>query len=314
MTGPQYTDHANSFGAVATEYDEARPSYPEQLFDELERLAGRTLEGADVLDVGAGTGIATRLLAARGARVTAVEPSPGMAARLHAVSPELRLVKGVGDELPFHDATADLVTYAQAFHWTDPARSIPEAIRVLRPGGALATWWNVKDHAVGWVGAMGARLAEQLPSHHGRDTVDGLNGLVDGLLESYGLRTETVVLRWERRITVDHLITDLISRSYLAVLAPERRAPVLAAERAALLAEFPDGQVTEPYLLRLTVALTRAGRAATGFTAARADRIADVASGHRTGGVRSIATSGPAPSHQRGGRSRLRRSGAQCPS
>ncbi|WP_371480906.1 class I SAM-dependent methyltransferase [Kitasatospora sp. NBC_00315] len=252
MTDLQQEAHAASFGAVAAEYDAARPSYPDALFEELERLAGRPLRGAEVLDVGAGTGIATRLLAARGARVTAVEPSPGMAARLRAVSPELPLVKGVGDELPFHDATADLITYAQAFHWTDPARSVPEAIRVLRPGGALATWWNVKDHTVDWVGAMGARLAELLPGNPGYGAVDD----IDALLEPYGLRTGTALLRWERRITVDHLITDLTSRSYLAVLPPERRAEVLAVEREALLAEFPDGLLTEPYVLRLTVAVT----------------------------------------------------------
>ncbi|MFD0563837.1 methyltransferase domain-containing protein [Kitasatospora saccharophila] len=69
--------HAASFGPVAAQYQAARPSYPDALFDELERLSGRPLAGADVLDVGAGTGIATRLLAGRGARVVAVEPSGG---------------------------------------------------------------------------------------------------------------------------------------------------------------------------------------------------------------------------------------------
>ncbi|MFD9128869.1 class I SAM-dependent methyltransferase [Kitasatospora sp. NPDC059571] len=254
MTDLQLQAHAMSFGPVAEQYDAARPSYPAELFDELERLAGRPLRDADVLDVGAGTGIATRLLAARGARVIAVEPSAGMAARLHVVSPQIPVVKGVGDALPCHDRSADLITYAQAFHWTDPARSVPEAVRVLRPGGALALWWNVKDRAAGWFAEQEQRLAAALPSYH---YYSG-SPLAHAELSGHGLATQTVRLHWERRVTVDSHLDDLTSRSYVAVLPAEQRAPVLAAERAALLAAFPDGLLTEPYLLELFVARTPA--------------------------------------------------------
>ncbi|MFD7452993.1 class I SAM-dependent methyltransferase [Kitasatospora sp. NPDC059827] len=247
-----YRELAVSFGAVAAEYDRGRPGYPDELFDAVERIWGRGLKGARVLDVGAGTGIATRLLAARGAEVVAVEPSDGMAAQFLASSPALPLVRGTGDDLPFHDASADLIGYAQAFHWTRPERSVPEALRVLRPGGALATWWNVHDETVPWVRARAERLAAALPGRY--RGYGGISGHTRHFAPA-GLVVERTVLRWERQVTVEHVLTDLTSRSYLASLSPEERAPVLAAERAAMAVEFPDGVVAEPFTLDLTVAV-----------------------------------------------------------
>jgi SAM-dependent methyltransferase len=251
MTDLHHLAHATSFGAVAAEYDRARPSYPAELFTEIERLAGRPLAGADVLDVGAGTGIATRLLAERGARVIAVEPSQGMADQLRAVSPQLPVVKGVGDELPFHDASADLITYAQAFHWTDPDRSIPEAIRVLRPGGALVLFWNLKDRSVDWLAEQERRHAAALPSYHYYGTMNA----VTEPLARYELAVAGTRLSWRRTITVADVITDLRSKSYFAVAEPELREKVLAEERAWLTGLFPDGRVVEPYSVDLTVAV-----------------------------------------------------------
>ncbi|KIF72013.1 methyltransferase [Streptomyces sp. AcH 505] len=249
------TDRALSFDSVAAQYAAARPGYPPVLFDTVETLAGRSLAGARVVDVGAGTGIATRLLRERGARVTAVEPGPGMAAQLRRDLPDVPLVRGTGDALPLADGTADLITYAQSWHWTDPTRSLPEALRVLRPGGALVLWWNVADPDVPWIAAQDARLR----------SVAG-----DGAHGGHGPRAATPDrpadagfirrrVRWTREVSLDTHLGNLGSHSIFRVLGAEATAAFLAAERAELLSVFPDGTVEEAYAVELAV--TRRGPA-----------------------------------------------------
>lgn len=246
---------SSSFGAVAAQYDASRPSYPQALFDAMEELAGRPLLGARVLDVGAGTGIVTRLLLGRGAEVVAVEPTPGMARQLATVLPQVPLVRADGNRLPFADRSADFVTYGQAFHWTTPDQSVPEARRVLRPGGALAVFWNVKDRSQGWPKEQEQRLIAACPQYHGYGAVNQSAPE----LERLGLRTGRALLNWSRSIPLEQALDDLCSRSYLAVLSEPRREEVLAAERAALLAVFPDGVVREDYQLDLTVGVNDRG-------------------------------------------------------
>ncbi|MET8178275.1 class I SAM-dependent methyltransferase [Streptomyces sp. NPDC005336] len=244
---------AASFNSVAAQYAAARPGYPPELFATVEEFAGRPLDGAEVLDVGAGTGIATRLPAERGARVVAVEPGAGMAAEPRSALPRIPFVRADGDALPFADGVADIVTYAQAWHWTDPARSVPEAIRVLRPGGALALWWNVPDTDVPWLARQEARLAERCPAYR----PPGFPATAAGLLAPFGLRPRSGRIRWSRTIAGEDRLCTLASHSYLAVMGAEADV-VLRAERAELLALFPDGVLVEPFVADVTVAVTGA--------------------------------------------------------
>ncbi|MFJ4713304.1 class I SAM-dependent methyltransferase [Streptomyces sp. NPDC088785] len=246
-------DPALSFDAVAARYAAARPGYPPALFDAVEDLAGTSLRGRRVLDVGAGTGIATAPLRDRGADVVAVEPGPGMGAQLRTALPGVPLVRAVGDALPFADATADLIAYAQSWHWTDPARSVPEALRVLRPGGALALWWNVPDPDVAWSAAQERRLQERLPGYHRHGVSSEAARLITGLGLTPAPTPVVRRLHWTRRIPVDLHLAHLASRSYFVVLGPERADPVLADERAHLLRAFPDGTVVDAYAVDLTV-------------------------------------------------------------
>ncbi|MCO6716804.1 class I SAM-dependent methyltransferase, partial [Streptomyces sp. CHB19.2] len=95
--------------------------------------------------------------------VIAVEPGAGMAAECRRILPGVPLVRGDGNALPLAGHCADLLTYAQAWHWTDPALAVPEALRVLRPGGALALWWNTSALDVPWIAAA----AERADRHFG---------------------------------------------------------------------------------------------------------------------------------------------------
>ncbi|MFB7274167.1 class I SAM-dependent methyltransferase [Streptomyces sp. NPDC056244] len=244
------TNRALSFDAVADQYDISRPSYPPALFDAVEDLTARPLHGSRVVDVGAGTGIATRLLRERGARVVAVEPGPGMAARFHRTLPDVPLVRGSGDALPFADGSADLITYAQSWHWTDRDRSLPEALRVLAPGGALALWWNISDAEVPWIAAQDERIRR-----HAHDGAHGAHGTArpDRHLPD-GLRFAERRLPWTRRVTLDTHLDNLATHSVFRMLGEDRTARFLADERAELLKVFPDGLVEEAYAVELIVA------------------------------------------------------------
>ncbi|MEV6107850.1 class I SAM-dependent methyltransferase [Streptomyces sp. NPDC051940] len=253
-TKPRYSEtHRNthralSFDTVAAQYAAARPGYPPALLDAVEDLTGRPLKDADVLDCGAGTGIATRLLRTRGARVVSLEPGAAMAAELRAAEPDAPVVRGDGNALPFAAGTFDLLTYAQAWHWTEPARSVPEALRVLRDDGALALWWNDGDASVDWVAEEEARL----------DYVSrGFTEDVPLMLAPFPVRVDTRAVAWSRRVSVDDHVRNLGSRSFFNVMEPERRTALLTEARAELLKLFPDGELDEPYVCTLHLVRAR---------------------------------------------------------
>ncbi|MFJ4201429.1 class I SAM-dependent methyltransferase [Streptomyces sviceus] len=257
MAASFHTARAHSFNSAAAQYAANRPSYPPALFDAIEELAGRTLTGARVADVGAGTGIATALLHARGAEVVAVEPGSGMAEQFRRTHPGIPIIRGDGNDLPLLTASADLLTYAQSWHWTDPARAVPEACRVLRPGGALALWWNTYALDIPWIEGQVDRVAEHFKDYgaHPAVEVNG-NGARSALADPSGRLDFTHrVVRWSRHVPVDTHLANIGSHSMFLVAGEDHADVFLTEERRILLELFPAGTVEETYDVELLVAV-----------------------------------------------------------
>ncbi len=140
------TERRLSFGSVADLYDSARPSYPAALVDDaLAYAPAGDGERVRVVEVGAGTGKATELFAARGASVLAIEPNAAMAAvarRNCAGFPGVTVVEAEFERWEPAGPAFDLLICAQAWHWIAPAVRISKAREALADGGGMALFWN----------------------------------------------------------------------------------------------------------------------------------------------------------------------------
>jgi SAM-dependent methyltransferase len=239
------------FGDVADTYDALRPDYPAQVFDALESVMGQPLLRADVVDVGAGTGISSRALAGRGAYVVAVEPSDGMLEVLRRRTSVIAAVRGRGEALPLRDSCADLVAYAQSFHWTEPERAVPEAARVLRPGGVLAAWWNMAwGDGLRWWDAIDAAFRRDDPSY-AADARDYDWGAEIAAACPRDVHVARVDIPWTREVPATQWSDEMRSHSNVAVIEPGIREELLAHIRELLVEAFPSGVAQIPYRTRV---------------------------------------------------------------
>lgn len=218
-------EQANSFGRAAGEYERSRPTYPPEIARWLVPPTATT-----VVDVGAGTGKFTRALVDLGVDVIAVEPDPVMLATLSRALPGVRAVEGTAESMPLPDAAADVVTLAQAWHWVDPERALPEVARVLRPGGTLGLTWNIRDEREPWVAALSEVIDHSDAERFTREPIE-----IGG---PFG-PTEMFEVRWSRPMTLDGLLELVKSRSYIITASPEDRQRMLDGV-ARLVADHPD--------------------------------------------------------------------------
>jgi SAM-dependent methyltransferase len=236
-----------SFESVVDEYEQGRPTYPAGVYDAL-----GSIEGLRVLEGGAGTGIATRELLRRGARVVPFDVGPDILGRAVRRSPGLAAVVADGARLPFRDGCADLTCFAQSWHWLDPDRRCQEAARVLAPRGRWAGWWShARADGQPWFESYWSALESASVARKEHREIDW----GDGLARSGVFHVEDrVTVPWVREVSVDHWLTDQASHSYVAALDTAARGALMVELRHIVTDAFPTGAMDVPYETWLWIA------------------------------------------------------------
>ncbi|MFJ4705112.1 class I SAM-dependent methyltransferase [Streptomyces anulatus] len=258
-----WQQRGSSFGDGVDAYETTRPGYP---VESVRWILGT--EARDVLDLGAGTGLLTRVLAAEGHRTRAVEPDAAMRARITATAPGAVALAGSAEKIPLPDACLDAVLVSHAYHWFDPAPAHAEIARVLRPGGVLATLWNLRDEEVPWSAALSGILADE---DTGTDPRTPAAIMLHGALRALRTQDAEWLTGWLRdpafgpefgaveqgffphseTKTIDSLVTLIKSRSYYLTSSPERRREIeeRIRELATVHPELKSGNTFElPYV------------------------------------------------------------------
>jgi SAM-dependent methyltransferase len=237
------------YGAAAATYARARPGYPPELVPWLLAQLGTD----ELLEIGAGTGKLTRLLAAAGAHVTAVEPVAAMLEQLSRLD-GVAVLDARAEELPLPDGSVAGAVFSQSLHWTDVPAALSELDRVLAPGGRAGLVWNFRDTGVPWQRELDELLA-------------GLRGGAphsrDGRWQAAVAASAFAVVEqhswpWTHEVDARGVLDRVLSVSYVAVLDAAGRDAVCARVRELLAGHLDvhaDGDpvafpyVTEAYVL-----------------------------------------------------------------
>ncbi len=201
---------AANYAHRVDEYVAGRPDYPAELLSDL--------PSADtIVELGAGTGKFTRLLALTGKPVVAIEPVEQMAARIRTDGPrgvEVRI--GTAEAIPVADAAAGLVCAATAFHWFDYSKAAAEIVRVLKEDGALALVWNIRDERVPWVAAFSKLVDSHWGDSPRQKSIAWRAVFSDDRFEYLGQKSYA----WSHSMPSRVLIDRALSTSFIAALPP----------------------------------------------------------------------------------------------
>ena len=226
MSAQQPDEAVARFDARAADYARYRPSYPPAALDAILAGLGDPASLA-VVDIGAGTGISSRLLAARGARVVALEPNAEMRALARASGLDAR--DGLAEATGLPGACADVVACFQSFHWFAHHAAVAELVRLLRPRGRIALVWNERDDDDPFTFAYG-EIVDRFADRMALAGFENGPELIARLLAESGLpRCSRQTFANRQRLDYDGLLGRVRSTSY----AP-REGPAYAAMIAGL--------------------------------------------------------------------------------
>jgi SAM-dependent methyltransferase len=237
---------ARAFDATADEYERGRPSWPADAIAELLERFGAT----EVLDLAAGTGKLTRVLAAHADEVIAVEPLGEMRRILQDRVPQARALAGTAEAIPLADASVDAVFVAEAFHWFDLPRAVAEIARVLRPGGHLVVVWNRPATDLDWFGDLWDAIKQHHPGEHDVDRAPWRETIEAD--ERFAPLEDEEAFH-EHSTDRESQLALITSFSWIGSLPDDERGAALARARAVLERHGID-RVTVPYRTQISIA------------------------------------------------------------
>jgi len=224
----EWARRGSSFGSVAPAYAEHRPGYPVAAVRWCVAPVGRDIGSLRVLDLGAGTGKLTALLAELGAEVTAVEPDPAMREELARQLSSARALAGSAEQIPLPDASVDAVLCGQSMHWFDLSRALPEISRVLVPGGTLGALWNSDDDRVPWVAGLQDAAGGAASPSLSRRRSEAASFRPEQFGRALFTPTERAEFANSQPLTAETLVELIGTHSQVIVMPPEERARMLA--------------------------------------------------------------------------------------
>jgi trans-aconitate methyltransferase len=256
------TEQRLAFGRVADLYERARPSYADAVIDELIARAGLA-PGQRVLEVGAGTGKATRMLAERGLSVLALEPDAAMAAVARRTCSIYPLVEV--EQIAFEDwrprEQVPALLSAQAWHWIAPAVRYVRAAEALSPGGTLACIWMLPNWATTRLceslrdayAATLPGLAADFPMHPASEPTD-LAGDWQAEIDSSVSFSEARVSKhpWSLTFTTTAYLELLQTHQDHILLDRAQRDPLMSA--VARVIDDAGGEISVDFVTRLCLA------------------------------------------------------------